>query len=93
MLCLAAQPMVPGLANAYDRSQFMPERGGRFFSDHHIGLCEVPAPFGMPHDHVTAAKVPQQGARDFSGKGALIFPVEVLRAQEVRMAFDFLRDG
>ena len=93
MLRLAAQPLVPGLADAHDRSQLMPKRGGRFFSDHHIGLCEVPAPFGMPHDHVTAAKIPQHGTRNFSGKGALIFPVEILRAQEVRTAFDFLRDG
>jgi len=56
-------------------------QGGFQFEVHHVvGLTEKLPAFGMANDRVGAADGKQHGGADFAGISALLFPVQVLRA-------------
>ena len=63
-------PDVEMLADAHDRGELVPERGGGLGGHQRVVLVVVGAPLGVPDHDEAAAELGQEGAADVTGVGA-----------------------
>src|SRR5436190_16239544 len=93
LLSLSCRTLGPGFTYAYDGGETSSERQFELAVHKLAGLAHLPPTFGVPQDHVTAARVEQHQRRHLAGKGALLLEVHVLSPHRDMAAFEHFRHG